>query len=316
MILQHQDIDPTVVEDKPFFSRSQSRIQQFPASSLAQASLIFPLLHKMSSSPGAHQKDHESESTAQASASATKPIDIQSARNVQHVYAEPMIATAPQLTRRDWTAPSFTIRPFPRAEIDESYKEVEAKNEAKVVLPNKARSQNKSSVHGRNDLHLYRERILSEAMRRGVQEAGKEGTRLSRQESDKENNVANGKDYNAYEGTSVYVDGLTNAMEEEKQPFESVQAECRDRKTSITSCSSHNFWDADDEIPQFTEFHSVADIIGYAKVVRAQRNETLGKLNSVIGEFSNVWSTLRKEMELAKMAAGATIIRPQHPNLS
>ncbi|KAF7634372.1 hypothetical protein Mgra_00006227 [Meloidogyne graminicola] len=44
--------------------------------------------------------------------------------------------------------------------------------------------------------------------------------------------------------------------------------------------------DNDEEEPvQRLRFHTVGDIIGYAKVVRAQRQETLGRLNDVMSQF-------------------------------
>lgn len=43
--------------------------------------------------------------------------------------------------------------------------------------------------------------------------------------------------------------------------------------------------DQDESIERLARFHTVSDIIGYAKVVRAQRQETLGRLNDVMSQF-------------------------------
>lgn len=60
-----------------------------------------------------------------------------------------------------------------------------------------------------------------------------------------------------------------------------------------------NYWaKSADGFPTPTHFFSIGDIIGYSKVVRAERNEALGQLNDAIGRFSTEWPTIRKDWEL------------------
>lgn len=70
------------------------------------------------------------------------------------------------------------------------------------------------------------------------------------------------------------------------------------------SCSCTDYFSDEDErvsddsdILMPTEFRSIGDIIGYANVIRSQRQQTMDKFNSTMNQFSNAWSTLRREMQ-------------------
>lgn len=69
--------------------------------------------------------------------------------------------------------------------------------------------------------------------------------------------------------------------------------------TGQKSLNTSDFWAKNaDGFPTPTHFFSIGDIIGYSKVVRAERNEALGQLNDAIGRFSTEWPAIRKDWEL------------------
>lgn len=176
-----------------------------------------------------------------------------------------------------------------------------------------------SKVHPvKNDLNAYRERILSEARRRmyeaqqriHVSESDKENVQISLDDSvpaaktrkrlnsefSGGNSEAAKELYDGFEGTSAKDfrnRHMTSClMNDEVASYEEVDSKDICQLPSVT-----NFWDDESLMP--TQFTSIGDIIGYAKVVRAQRNETLMSLDTVIGQFSHAWSIMRKEMEAA-----------------
>uniref|UniRef100_A0A915DEW1 Uncharacterized protein n=1 Tax=Ditylenchus dipsaci TaxID=166011 RepID=A0A915DEW1_9BILA len=193
----------------------------------------------------------------------------------------------------------------------------EEEERPRIVLPTRAVPTAPPPADNiRNDLCLYRERILNEAMRRRLLEAEREEENM--QESDKENTADANRSTNSrkrlnsqmstdccdytLEGTST-----NNLRNNNYMGFSELDdgIASADDGHARHICWRHFLQllgDTDDDalMPMPTTFHSISDIIGYAKVVRAQRNEALGKLNSVIGQFSDalaVYSTSTLRMQ-------------------
>jgi hypothetical protein len=140
------------------------------------------------------------------------------------------------------------------------------------------------------------ERILEEAIQRMNMLY-----KYSYADSDKENSQRRQNFESGFmiDGICEVPSGYDELVHEETDT-ESVGSDCQSN-----CCCAADYWEMDYESLTPTEFRSVGDIIGYAKVVRAQRQEALGQLNSVMNQFSDAWSTMRKQLEARRAAATA-----------
>lgn len=208
--------------------------------------------------------------------------------------------------------------------------------QARIILPRKPATFGiKNPViskcgHG-HDLSLCREWILNQKdIRRNDSTSGeqdlvedKENDRLamtdekqSKSQHQQSRKRLNSSDYTASEGPSrQYNDQLENSESDVEKTgrIESLEMPTNTKKpaTIISRMDTSEEWEAtecDDEL--FIEedsyclisatprsFSSVGDIIGYAKVIRAQRDETLGRLNNALSGFSAAWDCMRRAME-------------------
>ncbi|KAI1730562.1 hypothetical protein Ddc_03266 [Ditylenchus destructor] len=251
----------------------------------------------------------------------TKPIDILFPPGAQrHWNTAPSEFHFPQ----SWEPTRPRAAAQPKADVDASEEEARVETVVSRTVTTKRNGPAVKHVISkaqpvRNDLNAYRERILSEARRR-MNEAEQ---RIQATESDKENIQIKlddcvpaaktrkrlNSDFSGghFETTNGCYDGFEGTSAKDFTHGNSITCLLND---GLTSCdedaditddykvmNAGNFWDDESLMP--TKFTSIGDIIGYAKVVRAQRDETLMSLDTVIGQFSHAWSIMRKDMETA-----------------
>jgi hypothetical protein len=168
----------------------------------------------------------------------------------------------------------------------------------RVIFPqdnNTPRMSFDSEMENENNeaLITYRQRVLNEAIRRMYGESDKENS----------NEVQMCSDIDEHRENRHFGQSL-NGLEKDKTS-QAITANAGLKlgnvTESISSCSTFtDFWeDTDDEEDELMPrgFNSIGDIIGYAKVVRSQRNEALGQLNNAMNKFDDAFARMRKELE-------------------